>query len=67
MRASRSAGAVSLTDDSLKRRKVALIAGRRDAEGLQLLSPTHYLRQALAPVADLIDGTLDDVLLATPM
>lgn len=62
----RSAGAVSLTDDSLKRRKVALIAGGGTREGLQLLSPTHYLEQALEPVADLIDGTLDDVLLASP-
>lgn len=63
----RSAGAVSLTDDSLKRRKVALIGGRDEtAEGLQLLSPTHYLRQALQPVAELIDGSLTDVLLANP-
>ncbi len=62
----RSAGAVSLTDDSLKRRKIALIAGQSGAEGLQLLSPTHYLRQALEPVAELIDGTLADVILASP-
>ncbi len=62
----RSAAAVSLTDDSLKRRKVALMAGEAEAEGLQLLSPTHYLRQALAPVAELIDGTMADVLLASP-
>jgi len=62
----RSAGAVSLTDDSLKRRKVALIAGGGTREGLQLLSPLHYLQQALEPVAHLIDGTLDDVLLASP-
>ncbi|HEX9857668.1 MAG TPA: DUF4159 domain-containing protein, partial [Paracoccaceae bacterium] len=62
----RSAGAVSLTDDSLKRRKVALIAGSTDREGLLLLSPTHYLRQALEPVAELIDGGLDDVLRANP-
>jgi hypothetical protein len=62
----RSAGAVSLTDDSLKRRKVALIGGREDREGLQLLSPTHYLRQALAPVADLMEGSIADILLASP-
>ncbi len=62
----RSAGAVSLADDSLKRRKVALLAGTEAREGLQLLSPTHYLRQALEPVADLIDGTMADVLLASP-
>ncbi|WP_435256427.1 DUF4159 domain-containing protein [Thioclava sp. FR2] len=62
----RSAAAVSLTDDSLKRRKVALFGGRDDREGLQLLSPTHYLRQALAPVADLMEGSLTDLLLASP-
>ena len=62
----RSAGAVSLTDDSLKRRKIALIGGGADREGLQLLSPTHFLRQALQPVAELIDGGLSDVLLANP-
>ncbi|MGB3280781.1 MAG: BatA domain-containing protein, partial [Pseudorhodobacter sp.] len=62
----RSAAAVSLTDDSLKRRKVALISGSGGAESLQLLSPTHYLRQALEPVAELIDGTLADVVLANP-
>ncbi len=62
----RSAGAISLTDDALKRREVALIAGRDDREGLELLAPTHYLEQALEPTADLIDGTLADILLANP-
>jgi hypothetical protein len=61
-----SAGAVSLTDDALRRREVALIAGRDDREGLQLLSPLHYLEQALEPSADLIDGALEDILLANP-
>ena len=62
----RSAGALTLTDDSLRRREVALIAGRTDREGLELLSPLHYLQQALAPTADLLDGALDDVLPANP-
>ena len=62
----RSAGAVTLTDDSLKRREVALIAGTDNREGLELLSPLHYLRQALEPAADLIDGNLLDILLANP-
>lgn len=62
----RTAGAVSLTDDSLKRRKIALIGAGPDQEGLQLLSPLHYLRQALQPVAEIIDGSLTDVLLAKP-
>ena len=62
----RSAGAVALSDDSLSRREVALVAGRDDREGLELLSPLHYLRQALAPNADLLEGGLIDVLPANP-
>ena len=60
------AGATSLTDDSLKRREVALIAGREDREGLELLSPLHYLEQALQPTADILGGALLDVLPANP-
>ena len=62
----RSAGAITLSDDSLRRREVALIAGRDDREGLELLSPFHYLRKALAPSVDLIEGTITDVLPANP-
>ncbi|WP_343081856.1 DUF4159 domain-containing protein [Ostreiculturibacter nitratireducens] len=61
-----SAGAVALADDALKRREVALMAGAADREGLELLSPTHYLSRALEPTADLIEGTLADILLADP-
>jgi len=60
------AGATTLTDDSLRRREVALIAGRENREGLELLSPLHYLEQALAPSADILDGALIDVLPANP-
>ncbi|WP_324752362.1 DUF4159 domain-containing protein [Roseovarius sp. Pro17] len=60
------AGAITLTDDSLKRREVALIAGREDREGLELLSPLHYLDRALRPNADLLTGALMDVLPANP-
>ncbi|MDX5402361.1 MAG: BatA domain-containing protein, partial [Rhodobacterales bacterium] len=62
----RSAGAVALSDDSLSRREVALVAGRDDREGLELLSPLHYLRQALEPNADLLEGGLTDILPANP-
>ena len=62
----RSAGAATLPDDSLRRREVALIAGREDREGLQLLSPTHYLEKALQPTADLLSGALTDVIPANP-
>ncbi|MFN3275543.1 MAG: DUF4159 domain-containing protein [Paracoccus sp. (in: a-proteobacteria)] len=61
------AGAVVLADDRVRRRKVALVgAAAGQAEGQQLLSPAHYVRQALAPSADLIEGTLGDVLDAAP-
>lgn len=62
----RSAGARALVDDRLQRREVALIAGSSDREGLELLSPLHYLEQALAPSADLIDGGLMEILPANP-
>ena len=62
----RSAGAVTLTDDGLKRREIALVSGGGNREGLDLLDPLFYLREALAPTADLIDGTLTDILLANP-
>ncbi|MBC7480033.1 MAG: BatA domain-containing protein, partial [Pseudorhodobacter sp.] len=61
-----TAGAVSLADDSLKRRKVAIVSDGSDREGLQLLSPSHYLRQALQPTADLLEGGVSDVLPANP-
>ncbi|SEL18445.1 N-terminal double-transmembrane domain-containing protein [Roseovarius nanhaiticus] len=60
------AGAVQLVGDALGRREVALIAGREDREGLELLSPLHYLSRALAPTADLLTGNLMDVLPANP-
>ena len=62
----RSAGAVALTDDGLRRREVALIAGRDDREALELLSPLHYLQSALETNADLLHGALTDVLPANP-
>ncbi|TQS71636.1 DUF4159 domain-containing protein [Rhodobacteraceae bacterium] len=62
----RSAGAVSLTDDAVKRRKVAVISGGTPREGLELLDPAHFLQEALEPTTDLIHGTLDDVLVANP-
>ena len=62
----RSAGASTLSDDGLRRREVALISARESREGLELLSPLHYIEQALAPTAELLDGSLSDVLPANP-
>ncbi|MCT4609522.1 MAG: DUF4159 domain-containing protein [Pelagimonas sp.] len=66
LQGARGAGAVTLPDDSLRRREVALIAGTENREGLELLSPLHYLRKALEPTADLLGGSLNDVLPANP-
>lgn len=61
------AGAVVLADDRVKRRKVGLVGDAdRQAEGQELLSHLHYLRQALAPTTDLVEGGLGDVLDAAP-
>lgn len=60
------AGAVSLADDALRRREIALFSGRDDREGLELLTPLHYLRRALATTADLLEVPLVDALPANP-
>ena len=59
-------GAVLLADDGLKRRKVGLVEAAAPHEGLELLSPGHYLRQALTPGTDLIEAPLADMLAAAP-
>ncbi|SHG91826.1 DUF4159 domain-containing protein [Cognatishimia maritima] len=61
-----SAGAMYLTDDSLKRREVALIQSNSAREGLELLSPMHYLKQALIETTDVIEGALPEVIPANP-
>ncbi|WP_136636328.1 DUF4159 domain-containing protein [Pseudooceanicola onchidii] len=62
----RTAGATTLSDDSFRRREVALIGARQEGETLDLLSPMHYLRKALAPTVDLIEGPLMDMIPANP-
>ncbi|MCK0139442.1 DUF4159 domain-containing protein [Aliiroseovarius sp. F47248L] len=59
----RAAGAVTLADDSLRRRRVALLTGTQSREGLELLSPLHYLREALVPSAEVIEDTAIDTLI----
>lgn len=61
-----SAGAALLADDAIRRRKVALAGGGRAGEGQTLLSPLHYVRGALDPSADLIQGALPELLDAAP-
>ena len=63
-----SAAAVILSDDALARREIGLIAaGSTRSEQGELLSPLHYLREALRPAADLLgDLSLTDMLPANP-
>ncbi|MFQ5623431.1 MAG: DUF4159 domain-containing protein, partial [Paracoccaceae bacterium] len=61
-----SAGAVLLADDAVRRRKVALIAGRKPEEGEELVSPLFYLRKALEPSAEIIEAPLAETLHAAP-
>lgn len=62
----RSAGAVVVTDDSIQRRKVALMGGGTEQEGAVLVSPLHFLRKALVPTADVIEADFADSLQANP-
>ncbi|MBP7000193.1 DUF4159 domain-containing protein [Amaricoccus sp.] len=62
----RSAGGVALADDSVRRRKVGLMAGRAGGEAQELIDPMHYLRNALSPFAELIEAPLSDMLAAAP-
>ncbi|WP_348646244.1 DUF4159 domain-containing protein [Aliiroseovarius sp. F20344] len=63
----RAAGAVTLADDSLRRRRVALLNTVGEREGLELLSPLHYLREALATTAEIIElPTLSELIKASP-
>ncbi|MGR3484472.1 MAG: DUF4159 domain-containing protein [Paracoccaceae bacterium] len=61
-----SAGAVAPTGDTLARAEVALIRTGAEAERPDLLQPLHYLRQALATQAEVIEGTLSDMIAANP-
>ena len=61
-----SAAAVSLTGNSLLRREVALISEGADREGLELLSPLHFIAKAYAPSAELLSGDLTMLLPANP-
>ncbi len=60
-----SAAYVALADDSLQRRKVALVDSGEQA-GPQLTREMFYLRKALEPTADLIEGDLSSVMLSGP-
>ena len=66
LRGVRSAGAVILAADSVSRRKVALLDRADAGETSALLSPYHYLRQALETNAELISIQSGNDLSANP-
>ena len=61
-----TAGGVILADDSLRRRKVGLLAGEGDDEGQQLVRPLHYLRKAFVTTAEVVEAPLADILNTAP-
>ena len=61
-----SAGATVLIDERWRRRPVGLIAGDAEAQSTPLLSDLHYFSKALAPFAELRQGTVGE-LLARPL
>ncbi len=62
----RSAAGVVLADDSVRRRKIALMAGRAESETQELMDPLHYLRNALSPFSEVIEAPLTEMLNAAP-
>ncbi|WP_316014893.1 DUF4159 domain-containing protein [Roseobacter sp. HKCCA0434] len=58
----RSAGATVLADDALQRKRIALISAETEGEGQELTSPLHYLRNALMPIAEVVEPPLAEVL-----
>ncbi|MGB0506764.1 MAG: DUF4159 domain-containing protein [Pikeienuella sp.] len=61
-----SAGAVVLTDESLRLKRVGLSTGGSEESALRLLSNLHYLRSALSVSADLVEGDVASILAANP-
>lgn len=55
------AGAVRLLDENAKRRRVGLLSQTPVDHSRLLLSPLYYIRQALAPYADLVEPASPDL------
>jgi hypothetical protein len=55
------AGAIRLLDSTSGRRRVALLAAAGSDAAQPLLAPLHYIRQALAPFADIVEPEGDDL------
>ncbi len=56
-----NAAAVQLIDDRWRRRRVGLLSGVSSDLAQPLLSPLHYISQALGPFADIIEPRTQDI------
>lgn len=61
-----SAGSVALTDSSLKRKRVGLYTPDADQESSALVSPLHYLKNALIDTSDTFEADLLTMIEAGP-
>ncbi|WP_119680072.1 DUF4159 domain-containing protein [Indioceanicola profundi] len=57
-----TAGATILLDERWRRRPVGLVSGRPEGENQPLLSEIYYLNRALAPFAEVRQGTTADLM-----
>ncbi|MFT7390644.1 MAG: hypothetical protein ACI9ZH_000868 [Paracoccaceae bacterium] len=57
-----SAGGTALTDDAVRRKRVGLLTGADEDGSRPLTSQLHYLHQALAPTAEVMEGDIQDLL-----
>jgi len=62
----KGAGAVLLLDDQFKRRTVAIVTSSGAAENAPLIDEIFYIQRALEPYANLVTGTVDEILEKEP-
>lgn len=60
------ASSVRVLDENSRRRRVGLIAAAEADQDQPLLSPLYYIRNALAPFADLVEAETPDLAIAVP-
>lgn len=60
------ASSVRVLDENSRRRRVGLISAAEAEQDQPLLSPLYYIRNALAPFADLVEADTPDLAVAIP-
>jgi hypothetical protein len=61
-----SAGAIALADDGVRRRRVGLVSGGAGGADQRLVSDLHFIRTALEGRAEIVEGSLLDVMDRAP-